>query len=77
MLQHPPYSPDLAPADFFFFTKVKANLGGKEIAEEDLKTTWEGSVRPITKEEFKVAFRRWQERHQKCILVKEDYVEKS
>ena len=28
MLPHPPYSPDLALADFFFFLKVKTLLGG-------------------------------------------------
>jgi len=25
-LPHPPYSPDLAPADFFLFPKLKTNL---------------------------------------------------
>jgi hypothetical protein len=28
MLPHPPYSPDLAPADFFLFRKVKEQLAG-------------------------------------------------
>ncbi len=28
MLQHPPYLPDLAPADFFLFPKVKKELAG-------------------------------------------------
>ena len=77
MLQHPLYNPDLAPADFFFFTKVKVNLEGLEIAEEDVKTSWEGAVLPITKEDFKATFKRWLERHQKCISLDGDYVEKS
>ena len=28
ILDHPPYSPDLAPCDFFLFTKVKSALKG-------------------------------------------------
>lgn len=28
LVEHPPYSPDLAPADFFLFPKAKDNLAG-------------------------------------------------
>ena len=35
---HPPYSPDLAPSDFFLFPKIKKHLAGKRFAnDEDLK----------------------------------------
>ncbi len=30
-IRHPPYSPDLAPADFFFFPKAKEALSGTNI----------------------------------------------
>ena len=29
VLDHPPYSPDLAPADYFLFPKVKSHLKGR------------------------------------------------
>ena len=29
VLNHPPYLPDLAPADYFFFPKVKSHLNGR------------------------------------------------
>lgn len=29
ILEHPPYSPDLSPCDFFWFPRVKVNLRGK------------------------------------------------
>jgi len=29
VLDHPPYSPDLAPADYFLFQKVKSHLKGR------------------------------------------------
>ncbi|XP_011865157.1 PREDICTED: histone-lysine N-methyltransferase SETMAR-like, partial [Vollenhovia emeryi] len=30
LLPHPPYSPDLAPSDFFLFPNLKKFLGGKK-----------------------------------------------
>jgi hypothetical protein len=29
VLSHPPYSPDLAPADFFLFTELEIAMKGK------------------------------------------------
>ena len=44
IFEHPPYSPDLAPSDFFLFPKLKAHLAGKRFEnDEDLKrvyTNW-------------------------------------
>ena len=38
IFEHPPYSPDLAPSDFFLFPKMKEHLVGKRFAsDEDLK----------------------------------------
>jgi histone-lysine N-methyltransferase SETMAR len=73
---HPPYSPDLAPADFFLFLKVKAELAGQTLTQETFKKSWEGVVRSIAKEDFAAAFRRWMERCEKCIRVGSNYVEK-
>ncbi len=44
---HPPYLPDLAPADFFLFPKVKAELAGQMLMQETFKNSWEGVVRSI------------------------------
>ncbi|UYV64976.1 hypothetical protein LAZ67_3002629 [Cordylochernes scorpioides] len=32
---HPPYSPDLSPSDFNFFSALKLHLGGKHFANDD------------------------------------------
>jgi histone-lysine N-methyltransferase SETMAR len=32
-MDHPPYSPDLAPCDFWFFSKIKNALGGQRFAD--------------------------------------------
>jgi len=34
-LQHPPYSPDLAPCDFWAFPTLKAQLCGKRFYSDD------------------------------------------
>jgi histone-lysine N-methyltransferase SETMAR len=33
-LAHPPYSPDIAPPDFYLFRKVKNELIGKSVQDE-------------------------------------------
>ena len=39
LLDQPPYSPDLAPADFFLFKKVKEELAGLTLTQQSLKKT--------------------------------------
>jgi hypothetical protein len=34
-MPHPPYSPDLAPADFFLFCKLKTNLKGRRFQTKE------------------------------------------
>lgn len=77
LLEHAPYSPDLAPADFFLFTRVKELLAGTTIAADGVKQAWEGVTRTIAPEEFAAAFRRWFERSEKCVQIGGNYVEKS
>jgi transposase len=33
VLEHPPYSPDLAPADFFLFPRLKSIMKGARFAD--------------------------------------------
>jgi transposase len=33
VVPHPPYSPDLAPSDFFFFLKIKMTLKGRRFSD--------------------------------------------
>jgi histone-lysine N-methyltransferase SETMAR len=77
LLSHPPYSPDLAPADFFLFPKLKKELAGHTMSQEEFKKEWEGVLRGVSKEDFAKAFGRWYERCEKCIHINGSYVEKS
>jgi len=77
LLEYPHYSPDLTPADFFLFPKVKEALAGITIAADGVKNAWDGVTRTITKEAYAAAFQRWFERSQKCVRIGGGYVEKT
>jgi histone-lysine N-methyltransferase SETMAR len=75
--QHPPYSPDLAPADYFLFRRQKSDLAGVSVTPETFKTELEQVLRSIGENEFAEAFQSWLHRHEKCIALQGGYVEKS
>jgi [histone H3]-lysine36 N-dimethyltransferase SETMAR len=77
VLQHPPYSPDLAPADFFLFPKLKNHLAGKTITAQSFKKEWEGAVRTLSAADFADAFQQWHRRCEKCVAIGGSYVEKT
>ena len=77
MVDHAPYSPDLAPADFFLFPKMKEELAGRHLTQDGFKTAWEGVARTITANDFAAAFRRWFKCCQKCVVIGGNYVKKS
>ncbi len=62
VLSHPPYSPDLTPADYFLFPKLKKELGAFTMTQEEFKKEWEGVQRRVSRKEFAKAFVRWYER---------------
>jgi histone-lysine N-methyltransferase SETMAR len=72
-----PYSPDLAPADFFLFPKVKRELAGLILTKETFKKEWEGAARTLKAADFAKAFRGWYECCEKCINMAGIYFEKS
>ena len=76
-LEHPPYSPDLGPADFVLFPTVKAALSGIMILGQTIKAGWERVCGGITEEAFATAFERWVHRFEKCIHLEGGYVEKN
>ena len=76
VLPQPPYSPDLAPADFFLFPKLKFTLKGRRFDSiDEIKKNSQEHLRAIPKEAFQTAFRRWKQRWERCIISKGDYFE--
>ena len=64
----PPYSPNLAPCDFFLFPPVKTKLQGIrfENSEAVLKKS-EAILKDLTKNGLHHVFEEWQQRCKKCI----------
>ena len=76
VLNHPPYSPDLSPCDFFLFPRLKKMLSGnKYTSRSSLGSTIYQCLQQIPKEDNLSAFRDWVKRLQKCVSVKGEYFE--
>jgi hypothetical protein len=57
LLEHLPYLPDLTPADFFLFKRVKEAMEGITMDQEKLKNAWTVVTRNITADDYAMAFR--------------------
>jgi hypothetical protein len=69
-LPHPPYSPDLAPADFFLFPKMKMQLKGRRFhSAADIQQESQKALDSLTQNDFEAAFQQWQECCDQCIAV--------
>jgi transposase len=73
---HPPYSPDLAPADFYLFGHVKGRLKGQIVeSREDLFEAIIEILRSIPMEKLMEAFLECERRLQRYIDIDGEYVE--
>lgn len=76
-LDHPPYSPDLAPSDYFLFPNLKRFLKGTRFDDLDsLKAATEEWFQDHEESFFSRGICMLKERWNKCIDVRGDYVEK-
>ena len=73
---HRPYSPDIAPCDFWLFPKLKENLRGCRYETiEEMKEAVTKVIDTLTQEEFHGTFQKLLERYNKCIVAGGDYFE--
>lgn len=76
-LDHPPYSPDLAPSDYHLFPKLKKHLGGMRFAsDEELIATVDHYFEELEENEYCEGIKKLEHRLNKCIDLEGDYVEK-
>ena len=68
----PPYSPDLAPCDFWLFPKLRGCH--YEIIEE-MKEAVTKVIDTLTQEDFHGTFQKFVERYNKCVAAGRDYFE--
>ena len=71
-----PYSPDMAPCDFWLFPKLKMLLKGTRFeSREDIMRNATALLNMIPQEAFQKCFQQWQDRWKKCVLYQGDYFE--
>ena len=76
VLNHPPYSPDRSPYDFFLFPRLKKMLSGNKYrSRSSLGSAIYQCLQQIPKEDYLSAFHDWVKRLQKCVPVKGEYFE--
>ena len=67
---HRPYSPDLAPCDFWLFSKLR---GCCYETTEELKEAVMKVIDTLTQEDFYGAFQKLLGQYNKCIAARGDY----
>jgi hypothetical protein len=74
-IDHAPYSPDLAPSDFYLFGKLKGAFAGRELAStEELLLAMKDVTRSIERDELESVFNAWERRLIQCIEEQGEYV---
>ena len=69
---HPPFSPDLAPSDFWLFPKLR---GCRYETIEEMKEAVMKIIDTLTQEDFHEAFQKLFGQYNKCIAAGGDYFE--
>uniref|UniRef100_A0AAG5DU69 Tc1-like transposase DDE domain-containing protein n=1 Tax=Anopheles atroparvus TaxID=41427 RepID=A0AAG5DU69_ANOAO len=72
----PPYSPDLAPADFWLFNKLKRPLRGHRFDTiEEIEAAATAELKDIPASAFSTCLEEWEKRWKRCIASEGDYFE--
>ena len=68
----PPYSPNLAPCDFWLFPKLR---GCRYETIDEMKEAVTKVINTLTQEDFHGVFQKMLEWYNKCIAARGDYFE--
>ena len=76
VLEHPAYSMDLAPNDFFLFLKTKEISKGRHFDDiDDIKSNTMAALKTIPQNQFQNCFEGWTRRWHRCIASQREYCE--
>jgi len=76
VIDHPPFSPDLAPADYFLFRKVKSHLKGRLFDSiSDIQKAVTSTLNTIAKDDFYKGIQKLYDRTNLCVQLEGMYVE--
>jgi len=71
-----PYSPDLAPCDFFLFPKMKLQLKGRRFdTVEEIQRESQNVLGRLREDDLQHVFQQWQWRWDRCVTAQGDYFE--
>ncbi|GFX83133.1 histonelysine Nmethyltransferase SETMARlike [Trichonephila clavipes] len=77
LLDHSPYSPDLAPSNFFLFPHLKIVHGGQRISPNQEAITFVNNYFAMKNVEYYLdGSQRGEHGWEKCVELQGDYVEK-
>jgi len=74
VVRRPSYSPDLAPAYFYLFSKLKSSLKGRRFQKvEEIEENSIRDLRAVPQNTFQDAFQHWKKRWERCIKSGGEY----
>ncbi len=71
LMLHPPYSPDLAPCDYFYFPRVE--IGVEDVASGGIKLKTAAYLGSTPKSDFKRCYDDWLLHPRKCIATQGEH----
>jgi hypothetical protein len=74
VLEHPPYSLDLVPSDFFLFPKLKETLKVGHF-DDDISSNTMAALKASPQNQFQNCFEGWTRHLHLCIASQEEYYE--
>ena len=76
VLEHPAYSPDLTPIDFFLFPKIMEVLKGRHFDDiDDIRSDTTAALKAIPQNQFQNCFGGWTRHWHRCIAFQGEYFE--
>ena len=76
VLEHPAYSPNIAPSDFFLFPKIKEKLEERHFDDiDDIRSNTKAALKAIPQNHFQKCFEGWTRRWYRCIASQGEYFE--
>jgi len=76
LVAHPPYSPDLAPSDYYLFPNLKRWLQGKRFtSNEEVIAETEAYFESLDVSYYRKGIEMLENRYTKCIALEGNYVE--
>jgi len=76
VLEHPAYSTDLDPSDFFLFPKIKEMLKGRHFDDiDDIMSNKTAALKAIPQNQLQNCFEGWTRHWHRCIASQGKYFE--